>query len=377
MSLGEPVLPLLLLGAALSFALALGAPRARPVAVALGSILITLAVLEAAAAAAWRRDLARSQRKGGDPSAPVGLMVTRGPAGLDPSGRCPDRRLGWRYAPDVEITDRGFTGPPGRGAWIDTCYTIGPLGWRLNAVPALPGAPVALFFGDSFQYGLRVGDAETVASRFVERSRGRWDGLNLAVSGWGPHQTVALLEHRIEEAPLRGRRASFGVYLSLFDPERPVGALGWGRSGPRFELVDGALRQRGNLEDDGAIASALRRSRLFGRLARAFHTARAEDALYEALLVRARDLFVERYRAPFVVVLCGRGPSRGRLGRLVVRLGARGVRAVVWEDLLPRYRQRLREYHVPGDLHPSALANVEVAEWLLREAGDPASRGPD
>lgn len=371
MSPDEPVLPLLLLGTAFSFVLALTVPRARAAAVALGSVLITCAALEAAATVAWRRDLARSRRDGRDASVPVGLMVTRGPAGVDPSGRRPDRTLGWRYVPDVEITDRGWTGPPGRGAWIDSCYTIGPLGWRLNAVPARPGAPLALFFGDSFQYGLRVGDAETVASRFVERSRGRWDGLNLAVSGWGPHQTVALLEHRLEGPALQGRRVAFGVYLSLFDPERPVGALGWGRRGPRFELVGGALRQRGNLEDDGALAAALHRSRLVVRLARAFHTARAEDALYEALLLRARDLFVERYRAPFVVVLCGRAPSRGRLGRLVVRLGARGVRAVVWEDLLPRYRQRFRDYHVPGDLHPSALANVEVAEWLLREAGDP------
>ncbi len=371
--LSRPVLPILLLASALCLWLAVRRRGIRAPAVVAASTLLILSVGEGGAwflarrAAPRKRPQPRAKAKHG--GAPWGVMLTRGPSGTPATGRRKDPLLGWSYVPNVEVTERGRAGRMKDGAFIDVCLSTDPHGWRNGTRAADPSAPVALFLGDSFQFGLHLNDQDTASSLFTERSQGRYQGLNLAGSGWGPHQTVALLEHRLEEPVLAGRRPFFAVYLSYFDPRRPVGGHEWGMMGPGYEVVaPGKLRRVADLQKAGRLLGWLRRSALFQRLEPALQSTRKQDDLYLELLVRARSIVEERYRSPFVVVLSIQETARPRLDRMLRRLHGRGVTAFAWEDLIRDHAKRRGAYHIAGDGHPTRLANVRIAEYLIRLA---------
>lgn len=353
-----PFLVLLPLGAALALAAAAWGPRrARPLFVSAGAALLALAVAEAALVARGARHPFRDRSE---------QHVTRLPAGVrwdgDPAGHRRDARLGWTRAPGVEVTDRRAV----RGGFdIDVCYTFGADGWRVTPGDAPADAPAALFFGDSFAFGLRLADDETLPALFQERSRGRFAALNVAAGGWGPHQTAALLDDERERALLGGRRPALAVYFAVYDPLRPVGWRWWGRGGTRYVLDDaGRLAEGGTLPDAAAsrVRRLLVRWALFERLLSEGARLRRVKDLYAALVLHAKETFERRYGAPYVVVLADGSPGSSEMRE---RLAASGVETFSFEALLPPGEAYSERYRIPRDGHPSRAANARVADFVL------------
>lgn len=97
-----------------------------------------------------------------------------------------DPDLGWRLTPGWRGTHEHFD--------YTTNYTIDLRGFRTDPnTPAPAGRGVALVVGDSFTFGLGVGDGETFTSRLnADAGSERW--VNAGVPGYAPEQTWLWLQ---------------------------------------------------------------------------------------------------------------------------------------------------------------------------------------
>lgn len=333
---GRVAVPILLAWAVAAVVTALAPGRLRGLAVACAT---TLLVLAAAEGALELRSLWRGRR------------ATRG----SPERALLDPVLGWRYQPGVWRDDRKATGP----------LTIAPTGFRVGSRRAGQEAPVALVLGDSFAFGFHLGDDQTVSFLLEERLAGGVDVVDLSMSGWGPHQTLALLELGLERR-LTGRRKVVSCALfTVVDGLRPTGQRRWSRFGPWYEVRDGRLQLVGDLRDRRPWREELAwRTALGERAGRLFWPDRPDPELYAALLCRVAELFIRRYHVPITFVLAD-GTPEVPVGLLAARLRTLGARVVAYASLLPA--GQVGSFRIPNDGHPNAAGAALVAEYLAGE----------
>lgn len=290
--------------------------------------------------------------------------------------------------PGVHTVTRYDDGAPS----FRVSYSIDSLGWR--ATPAHPGsgpdAESIVFFGCSLTFGEGVPDSATLPAQAGLRSGGRYRAHNFGFSGYGPHQMLAILEHRLE-TPALSRPPTMAVYLAI--PGHVYRALGrttWD-PGPRYRLQpDGSVRFEGRFHTPLAsrALNVLYRSFLFSRVIEAWNRrlGTRDYELYFGIVAAARREFQARYPgSEFLVVYWD---SRSELPearsmdqRLLDGLASRGIRAVPASRMLPGYPREARRYLLsPHDPHPNALAYRTLAEYLidsvLTARGSPATGGP-
>lgn len=322
-------------------------------------------------------------------SAAVAVVSSR------PDDQAPRRLVGSGYdalsyfVPDPDL---GYAPDPGaiarvqrlRGArrLYDVTYHIDAHGLRVSHDPTATvaeGARNVLFFGCSFAFGEALSDEESLPYRFGVLSGGAFVPYNLAFHGYGPHQMLSILESGRERRAIDPARSTpYAIYVALLPAhiDRVVGEAAWDPGGPRYVLDpasaagvarDGVFHGRAmQLALSLLDRSVFHREIVLPRLGRPVGAARRPDAeeLFVRVVRRAQELFEERYGGRFLVVLW---PDRGApTERYAKRLAERGVATVAVSELLPGYTPPPSPYHVPDDLHPSALADDELARALLR-----------
>jgi hypothetical protein len=258
-------------------------------------------------------------------------------------------------------------------------YTIDSLGWRVTPWPGAPreDASDVAFFGCSLTFGEGVPDSATLPAQASLRSGGRIRAHNFGFSGYGPHQMLAILEHRLE-APALPKAPALAVYMVI--PShiyRVLGRTTWD-PGPRYRLeADGRVSFAGRFHSPLAARAlnVLYRSFLVSRVLDAWNgrlTSRDYD-LYFAVVAAARREFQARYAgSEFMVIYWDtrtRSPEALRVDeRMLAGFASRGIRAVPVSRILPGYPLEARRYLLsPHDPHPNALAYRELAEYLIAD----------
>lgn len=156
---------------------------------------------------------------------------------MDPGLMCHDPDLGWALTPRWSGLHRHPE--------YTVRYTIDETGFRSNGRPGAGMSAIeegAIFVvGDSFTFGIGVGDADTFVAQ-LERNdpkRRRW--INAGVPGYSTDQELLLIERRI--LPMRPRAVLLVLYLAndVFDNGRDVPLqASWNK--PRFRAESGGLR---------------------------------------------------------------------------------------------------------------------------------------
>lgn len=333
---GRVAIPILLVWTPVAIVAALAPGRLRGPAVACAATLLALAVAEGGLELRSR--------------------LRRGRSGWrQPAWTAYDPALGFRKRPGVW---------PGRGKESKP-VTIGSAGFRLGSVRASDEAPIALVLGDSFGFGLHLPDDETMPYVLEERLGGRLDVLNLAMSGWGPHQTVAQLELGLDRNLGGRRRVVCGVFFAAVDAFRPTGQRPWSRSGPWYQLRSGRLQLVGDLADRRPWREELAwRTALGERAGRLLWPDRPDPELYTALLSRVAELVSRRHGAPTLFVL-ERGFGEVPIGPLVARLRSQGSTVATYDSLFPA--GQVESFRLPDDGHPNAAGAARVAEYVAGE----------
>lgn len=265
-------------------------------------------------------------------------------------------------------------------------YTIDARGWRSTPFTGDSAAPVVAFFGCSLTFGEGVADSATLPAQLSLASGGRYRGLNLGFSGWGPHQMLAILEHRLEAPAMTGRPV-LGVYQAI--PShiyRVLGRTSWD-PGPRYRLgPDGAAHFAGRFMSARAslALNLLYRSFLVRKLVDGWNQRLGDEdyRLFFAVVDAARKEFVARYPGADFLVLYwdARTPSREFLEldrRMLAGFAVRGIRVVTASQALPGYPAEAERYLLSHhDAHPNALADRALARYLVDHALPPALASP-
>lgn len=261
----------------------------------------------------------------------------------------------------------------------DVSYTIDDSLLRRTVSP--PTGGLLAFFGDSFTFGEGVGDAETLPQRTVELAGGRLRALNFGFHGYGPQQFLRAMETGLFDGLLKPDLRLVVFQTAPWHAERTSCTADFVADAPRYRLDDGVP------VFDGACAGGIWKLvhhqfeksaafRVFLQPALASGIGRADVELYVAVVARAVALARERYGAPTLILYLAYDDaylkSSGFSNEdIVTRLRAAGADVVdatlAAPDGTPLKRyDRPSPYIIAGDGHPTALAQDERAQILVR-----------
>ena len=155
---------------------------------------------------------------------------------VSPSLTRPDDELGYALNPGARVS--------ATRKWYDSTlfrvtYTITDAGVRRTRGNAR--GDTWLFIGCSFTFGEGVEDHETLPARFSEQLGWEANVVNLAVSGWGAHHMLRMLETgRLGGA---GPPVKHVIYQAI--PNHVVRAAGkarWDLDGPSYRIYGDSIR---------------------------------------------------------------------------------------------------------------------------------------
>ena len=234
-----------------------------------------------------------------------------------------------------------------------------------------------VFFGDSWIYGDGVDDSGTLPQAFADLNQGRIPVLNLAFAGWSPAQNLVALRAGLYGGLIDEPRR-FILFTSPFHIERIAckGAYMVTRA-PRLVPDGDGVRFAGPCVSGRSLLLPLlliaRRFALYDRLEPLLAAPRHDDVVTYIKIIEAFVAEASRRDhvdttvlfAPFEnAYLAGSGYTEARI---VDDLRHAGVDVLV--DHLPEIADP-GLYEIPGDGHPTALANRARAaeiEAHLRE----------
>jgi hypothetical protein len=275
-----------------------------------------------------------------------------------------DELLGYKPLPDSIESARRVCG---KDLIYDATYTFDEKGQR-NTNGSNDGIPL-LLFGDSFMFGVGLNDRDTLGSNLEELSSGKYHTYNFAFAGYGPHQTYCILENALEKKVLGDKDPEFGLYFAAFDLERATGRrFETNLLGPMYGIQeDGKLKYQGNLESSRAkrLGFLLEKSILFNQVLEPAFFGHGDQKLFVELIIQSKNLFEQRYGVDYYVILW---KSLDRLFEpTILELRGRGLKVFTPAEIFANYEEDWEKYVIRTDGHPNAVAQKEIAQFLLRQ----------
>ncbi|MGE5444432.1 MAG: hypothetical protein ACM3SR_07500, partial [Ignavibacteriales bacterium] len=301
-----------------------------------------------------------------------------------------------RFSNDWHRIPNDFLGyVPGKGIKINTSkyykdeliydvtYTIDENGLRIG--PPYNESNLAgcvLFFGDSFTFGSGLNDNETLPYQVGIKSHGKYRIYNFAFNGYGPHQMLSALEHKLVEHIVSCSGPKFAIYQAIPDHiRRSVGLSFWDYHGPKYILgKNGEVMFAGNFDDGKIIPQIIIKDlnksliyrdvignrRFIGRdkdidlfVAIVYASKRRFEKLYPGgkfHVIFWENRFI-KYEKPYKIL---------EWLRALKYLKDRGVAVHLTSEIFPDYQLSGDKYKLSHyDGHPNALANQIIAEYVI------------
>ena len=281
--------------------------------------------------------------------------------------------LGFSPAPNSEYLVRKFYGD---SLLYQSTQTINEFSLRaINSSDTLSTLKTALFFGGSYTFGEGVENNETSSSVFQQQSDGEFQAINYGYIGYGPHQTLALLENSLEVESLGDRTPILGILQIIPDHiYRVDNKSGWDFFGPEYilskESDDVELKGAFNGFVVGKIKSLIFQSNLVKSI---FYNNRSytDDSieLTGKIIKRSSTIFEKRYGANFYVILWQENElESGLYNEILSELNRQNLRVIEIKSILPDYYPNSPEYFIPFDNHPNSKAHQLLGEYLVELA---------
>jgi hypothetical protein len=237
--------------------------------------------------------------------------------------------------------------------------------------------PTAVFFGDSMTFGQGLSDTDTLPQVYADLTERKTRTLNLGFPGYGPQQMLRALETGLFDELISDAKI-FVFQTANWHIERSSCMPGFMARAPRYELRDGEP------VFVGACAEGLHRvlQDIVGGGA-IFHSfvAPITDAvgakdveLFIAELRRSAELVKQKFGARLIVLYLSDGDeylAKSGFTDVMIeeRLRESGV-DVLNASLSPKDFPPGTLFNIPGDGHPTAIANHARAALLRKYLAD-------
>ena len=194
--------------------------------------------------------------------------------------------------------------------------------------------------------------------------------MNLAYSGYGPHQMLANLKSgRVRQICPQAPKVV--IFQVIPDQVRRVkGWVSYNRHGPRFVLDDGTVRRSGNLDDRWWTPQAwpfLWNSRIFRRLLAPRFVGQGDLDLAVALFRQSADEVAQQFPGCEFHVLFWNHPDQHLAVPLRRQLNTLGIRLHDVETIIPDLEKSPRKYRIDHDGQPNSETHRLLAESVCRE----------
>ncbi len=289
--------------------------------------------------------------------------------------------LGYAGGKNISVTARKYFGDK---LIYDITYTNNQYGLRitphdLNKYPDVKDFTNVVFFGCSFMAGQGVNDDETLPYIFENLSKGSFRAYNFGFHGYGPHQTLRILEAGLLDNVITDKKPVIGVCEILTDHiERTAGKYPyviWDVNGPKYVLdSSGEPKYVGKFGDEIRLQvihflnSLLAKSHTLDQIhltQNLFHEKRtpADITLFVKVIEKAKNLFVAKYHGHFIVLLW-KLPSDRDFDSVLSQLQKCHIDVITTKEIL-KVDDPQKKYLIDHDGHPNKLANTLIAEYLL------------
>ena len=231
--------------------------------------------------------------------------------------------------------------------------------------------PTAAFFGDSLTFGQGLSDPQTLPQDFADLNARKIRVLNFGFPGYGPQQFLRATETGVFDPLLKDTKI-FVFETAAWHAERASCLAGFMARAPRYELHNGKLIY------EGACAEGLNRilrdifmnGAAYNRLIAPFVNVvgPADIKIYLAELRRCAELVKQKYNGRLVILyLAGNDKYLAKTGitdaMIETRLRHSGI-DLIDGTLSAKDFPAGTSLTIPGDGHPSAIANRARAELL-------------
>ncbi len=252
-------------------------------------------------------------------------------------------------------------------------YTIDDKGRRIT--PKAPHAKTAIvLLGCSFTFGEGLNDKETFAWQLGEALGEDYQVFNFGLSGYGPHQMLAILEAGIPE--LASYDKVLAYYTNIYGHQnRITGASPWDSQGPRYLLQNNKAVRSGSFAHnpplffegkmeywlDKSLTFRFHKREIINRLMPIQSQEAKYDLMRAIIIASAENLHKINVNSHFTV-LAWPPNSVDALQTL-----PKDIPFVDISPWLPGIDETPEKYQIPLDLHPNALACTLVAKKLAKQ----------
>jgi hypothetical protein len=272
----------------------------------------------------------------------------------------------------------------GREKLYDVVYTINEDGYRQTPgfAGGEEGTPPIVFFGGSFAFGEGVDDNETLPYFVAAETNWSRPVLNLAFSGYGPHQMLRSLELGMLRE-LGYPSVGIAIYVAVPDhARRAAGGAWWDPVGPRYELDGmGTVQYQGRFVAVPErflkayyrylqVIKLARRSRVVDWTANLLLPPEDDDPTAKVQLMvdiigQSAAILEQNYQAKLVVLFWDDEAEDSTL--ILEGLAEKEIPTIPVSDFIAPSEHDV--YRIPNDRHPTAAANQLIAEGLVQRLG--------
>ncbi len=276
--------------------------------------------------------------------------------------------IGW--GPERAGTFHSQKSDPATGALIYSAdYTIDSN--LLRQTRSAAAQPTIAFFGDSITFGVGLNDADTLPQLFADALEPKQRVINLAFTGYGPQHFLREMETGLFD-PVIGPQPRLFVFLTVpWHAERTSCKASWVVDAPRYILENGKVTFKGACYEGASL-----RLQQFLWNSAAYHLVFDPDRqkashddieLYIRIVLAAVDLARTKYGAPTLIPFMRSTDAylrgTGFTNELIMQRLRDGGADVVDVSLVKEEAEGAK-ISIPGDGHPTALANRMRAEML-------------
>lgn len=250
-------------------------------------------------------------------------------------------------------------------------HTTDEFGWRsIPKVDSSESKEAILFLGGSYTYGLGVKDEETSSYRLQENLDSEQNVFNFSVSGYGPHQILAILQNSLEVEVVGNHQSKWGVFQAIQDHiYRVKGEAWWDYFGPKYELSEndeviykGAFNNYYIARFKSLLAKSLlvrntilKRSKVTDR----------DIELMARIIKKSATIFEERYEGEFYVLMWEEKINERLLyDKIYKKLVELNLTVIEIADILPNYYPSSPDYYIKGDNHPNPHSHSLISRYI-------------